>query len=178
MKQTLLIITALMLIVGCSADPIDGSTLIEKGGLMYAPYSGEAVWYYENGQKERERTYKDGEEIGSTRWEYYSNGQKKRENTYKDGLKDRKWTYWFDNGQKSEEKTYKDGKLDGLYTEWYSNGQKEEEGIYKDGEKYGKWTQWYHENGQKSDERTYKNGELIEETYWDEDGNVYLRQDQ
>ena len=90
MKKALLIITALMLVVGCSKT-IDGNTLIRStGDLMYAPgsdkpYSGEAVWYYDNGQKERERTYKDGEEIGSTRWEYYSNGQKKSETTYKDG---------------------------------------------------------------------------------------------
>ena len=34
----------------------------------------------------------------------------------------------------------------------------------------GKGTTWY-ENGQKAWERTYKDGELIEETYWDEDGN-------
>jgi antitoxin component YwqK of YwqJK toxin-antitoxin module len=45
-----------------------------------------------------------------------------------------------------EEETYKDGELDGLSTTWYENGQKESE-------------------------RTYKDGELIEETYWDEDGN-------
>ena len=79
MKHTLLIITSLiittvMLIVGCSKT-IDGNTLIRStGDLMYAPgsdkpYSGEAVWYYDNGQKERERTYKDGEEIEATRWD-------------------------------------------------------------------------------------------------------------
>ena len=70
MKQTLLIITALMLIVGCSKT-IDGNTLIRStGDLMYAPgsdkpYSGEAVWYYDNGQKENERTYKDGKWMGN-----------------------------------------------------------------------------------------------------------------
>ena len=81
MKQTLLIITVLiittvMLIVGCS-KPIDGNTLIQStGGLMYAPgsdkpYSGEAVWYYDNGQKKLEATYKDGKETGGLwdRWD-------------------------------------------------------------------------------------------------------------
>jgi len=91
MKQTLLIITALMLIVGCSSDPIDGSTLVRKDGLYYAsdanePYSGVAVWYHENGQKSDERTYKDGK---------------------KDGL----FTEWHENGQKSGEATFKDGEL-------------------------------------------------------------------
>ena len=41
------------------------------------------------------------------------------------------------------------------------------------GEKDGKWTEWY-ENGQKWSEATLKDGELIESTYWDEDGNVGL----
>jgi len=76
MKQTLLIITALMLLVGFTSgqEPIDGSTLLRKGGLKYAPdsdkpYSGEAVWYYDDGQKRVEGTYKDGEEIEATRWD-------------------------------------------------------------------------------------------------------------
>ena len=34
MRKTLLIITALMLIVGCSS-PVEDSTLINKDGLMY-----------------------------------------------------------------------------------------------------------------------------------------------
>ena len=115
MKQTLLIITALMLIVGCSSDPIDGSTLVRKDGLYYAsdanePYSGVAVWYHENGQKSDERTYKDGEFDGIS-------------------------TLWYENGQKEYEGTWKDGKEDGLETWWYKNGQKWEKSTYKDGER-------------------------------------------
>ncbi len=139
MKHTLLIITALMLFVGFSSgqEPIDGSTLIYKDGLFYAPdsdepYSGEVVSHYENGQKVRKGTCKDGEVDG-------------------------KWTYWYENGQKKDEGTYKDGELDGLSTGWYENGQKESEGTYKNGEKDGKWTYWY-ENGQKKDEGTFKGG--------------------
>jgi len=69
MRKTLLIITALMLTIGYSqetdAKPIDASTLVLKDDLQYAPdsdkpYSGEAVMYYENGQKMYEGTYKDG----------------------------------------------------------------------------------------------------------------------
>ena len=98
MKQTLLIITALMLIVGCSKT-IDGNTLIRStGDLMYAPgsdkpYSGEAVWYYDNGQKREEGTFKDGE---------------------KDGV----WTEWHENGQKESEGTYKDGEIQGEERRW------------------------------------------------------------
>ena len=111
MKHTLLIITALMLVVGFTSgqEPIDGSTLVWKDGLMYAPgsevpYSGEMV-YYDNGQKEQEATYKDGKE---------------------DGLS----SSWWENGQKKSEVTFKDGKEDGFFTYWYENGQKEYEGTY------------------------------------------------
>jgi len=55
MKHTLLIITALMLIVGFTSgqEPIDGSTLVRKDGLWYTsgsdkPYSSEFVSYYHN----------------------------------------------------------------------------------------------------------------------------------
>ena len=102
MKQTLLIITALLLTIGYSqetdAKPIDGSTLVWKDGLYYAsdseePYNGEAVSHYENGQKMYEGTYKDGK---------------------LDGF----WTNWYENGQKESEATVKDGKEDGKRTAW------------------------------------------------------------
>ena len=237
MKHTLLIITALMLVVGCSKEPVDetilinkegvmylpdsdtpytgevftnydtgekeyqgtyengllvsysylhkdgrvkdpvnGETLIERSGLLYEvngqkPYTGDVFELYDdggrkhsgslkggkkdklwtewsdNGKKQRELTYKDGEEIGSTRWEYYSNGQKATERTFKDGKLEGRAAWWYDNGQKWMESTYKDGELDGFSTSWYENGQKEEEFYYKD-------------------------GNLIVVTEWDEDGNV------
>ena len=167
MKQTLLIITALMLVVGCSlkmipvieepvTKPIDGSILVWRDGGLYAPdsdkpYSGEAVWYYDNGQKKLEATYKNGK-------------------------KDRKYTSWYENGQKWYEgyiETINDttAVLNGLYTLWNENGQKEEEQTYKNGERDGKWIYWY-ENGQKMIERIFKYDVLTEETYWDRFGNV------
>ncbi len=127
MKHTLLIITALMLVVGCSSpEPINAEKLIEEDGLKYHPdtkelYSGVAVWYHENGQKGFEGTFKDGERIG-------------------------KLTYWYENGQKREEGTIKDGRPNGKVTSWHENGQKSGEGTWKDGEKDGKWT-WYNDDG-------------------------------
>jgi len=35
MKRTTLFITSLVLMVGCSKDPINESTLIDRNGLMY-----------------------------------------------------------------------------------------------------------------------------------------------
>ena len=116
MKQTLLIITALMLVVGFSPgqEPIDESTLVSKDGLYYAPgsdkpYSGESVLYYESGQKMSEGTWKDGKLNGLL-------------------------TGWYENGQKMMEATLKDGAPDGLWTSLYEKGQKQSETIYKNGE--------------------------------------------
>lgn len=113
MKQTHLIITVLMLIVGCS-KPIDDETLIEEGGLKYHPetmelYSGDVFKYYLGGKTEYEGSYKDGKQDG-------------------------KWTSWYENRQKKGEEIYKDGKQEGLLTGWHKNGQKEREGTYKNGE--------------------------------------------
>ena len=112
MKHTLLIITVLMLIVGCS-KPIDDETLIEEGGLKYHPetkelYSGDVFKNNLGGKTEYEGSYKNGKQDG-------------------------KWTYWWENGQKGAEETYKDGKEEGLWTQWYENGQKRGEATFKDG---------------------------------------------
>jgi hypothetical protein len=149
MKKTLLIITALMLVVGCSKETavkIDGSSekeisssqasvekepmnyekLIEEDGLVYHPdtkelYSGDVFKNYLGGKTEFEGSYKDG-------------------------------------------------KPDGLWTAWQENGQKFYGGTYKDGNPVGKWTGW-HENGQKLYEETYKDGKSISEKCWDQYGN-------
>jgi hypothetical protein len=73
MKHTLLIITALMLIVGCSSpEPINAEKLIEEDGLVYHPdtkelYSGNVFKNRLGGMKEFEGSYKDGKQIGKTK---------------------------------------------------------------------------------------------------------------
>ena len=77
MRKLLLITLPLLLIVGCSKEPINyETTSIERDGL----YTN----WYENGQKRYELTNKDGEFDGLyTNW--YENGQKRFEGTYKGG---------------------------------------------------------------------------------------------
>ncbi len=151
MRKTLLIITALMLMLGCSSEPIDVDKLVEREGLLYkqfseSPFTGEVIYLDLNSQPyENEKLFmgkvSNGKKIG--KWKYWhSNGQKKEEGTYKNGKLDGKMTKWFENGQKGYEGIFKDGKLHGLWTEWYENGQKKKEGTYKDGEQIGK-TKWY-----------------------------------
>ena len=146
MKHTLLIttaliITALMLVVGCSKEPINIDELVERDGIWHSkdtnkPYSGKAVEYLENGQKYYEVTFKDGKEDG-------------------------KWTEWHDNGQKKSEVTYKNGEKDGLWTEWTWDGHKRIEGTFKNGEKDGLWTTYF-AKGRKFSEQTFKDGNEID----------------
>ena len=71
---------------------------------------GKWTWYYENGQIEREGSYKDGEIEG--RWrKYYKNGQIWGEGNFKDGKEDGKHTRYYENGQIEEEENFKDGEL-------------------------------------------------------------------
>ena len=64
MKKLLLI--TLLLIVGCSKEPINyETTLIERDGVFYTndtnePYSGPVFSLYDDGKKKEEGTFKDG----------------------------------------------------------------------------------------------------------------------
>ena len=114
MKKILLIILPLLLIVGCTKEPINfEEMLVERDNVYYTkdtnkPYTGEVFSLYDDGKKKSEGAFKDG----------YYNG---------------KWTSWHSNGQKYTEGTFKDDYYDGKWTSWYENGQKYSVGIYKDG---------------------------------------------
>ena len=114
MKKILLI--SLLLIVGCSKEPINYKTaLVKRDGIYYPddtnkPYSGPVFSLDDDGKKFSEGTLKDGEFISQTVWDYYPNGRK------------------------MDELNFKNGELEGLWTSWYQNGQKKFEGNYKDGE--------------------------------------------
>ena len=107
---------------------VDASKLVQKGGLTYernskTPFTGVRVGKYENGQKKKEATYKDGK---------------------LDGL----FTGWHENGQKAQEVTYKDGKPEGLGIGWLENGQKWSEVTYKDGKQVSA-TYWDEEGNER-----------------------------
>jgi len=96
------------------------------------PYTGKAFALYENGQKESEVNFKDGNFDGLG-VEWYENGQKQSEGNYKDGNFDGLWVEWYENGQKMTEENHKDGEMDGLVVFWHENGQKRWEVNYKNG---------------------------------------------
>ena len=187
MKKTLLIITALMLVVGCSEDLTYESDLYEKDGVYYhedsdKPYTGKTVdmdnyntirlsGLYENGVLVGEYTFYnvDGSvikpvnivELVEQFGVYFVPGVSDPDVNADSAAY---WGYAFSlysNGQKASEGIFKDGHRDGLWTWWYENGQKEKEGVFSGGQWSfwdGKVTHWY-PGGQKSSEGTYKDGE-------------------
>ena len=136
MKHTLLIITALMLVVGCGSsekepekEPINYEiTLVVREGVFYTkdtnkPYSGPVFSLNENGRNKRESILEDGKMIIYKDIEWYSNRQKKSEETYKNGKLDGFSTSWDKNNIK-------------LYSIWYVSGERnfsKDEFYKKDG---------------------------------------------
>ena len=185
---------------GSVKEPVNGETLIDRGGLLYEVngqklYTGDVFQLYKDGSRKSTGSLKGGRYNGlSTSW--YGNGQKYYEETYKNGEFDGLSTSWYGNGQKMSEGTYKNGEFDGLWTNWDKDGSKyegkkrkdDEDGTflywyddmqtkikfhetYKNGKLDGLVTNWY-ENGQKETEGTYKDGKLISRKDWKYDGSV------
>tara|TARA_B100001013_G_C24487158_1_gene393662 strand:- start:37 stop:450 length:414 start_codon:yes stop_codon:yes gene_type:complete len=131
MKKILLIVLPLLLIVGCSKEPINyEETLNYRDGVYYTkdtnqPYSGPVFSLDGNGRNKRESILEDGKMITYIDFRWYENGQKKEETTYKDGKPDGLYTGWWKNGQKKYEVTFKDGKLISE-KEWNEDGSVKE----------------------------------------------------
>tara|TARA_B100000965_G_C19027122_1_gene513614 strand:- start:24 stop:518 length:495 start_codon:yes stop_codon:yes gene_type:complete len=149
----------LLILVGCSKDPLNYQLLTERDGVHYrkdtneifsgpvfniegkstgsikkGKWNGKFEFYHSNGQLRMYRTYKDGVIIDGPVRSYYENGQLSYEVTMKDGKEDGPLKLYYENGQLSYDETYKNGKKDGLLKSYYENGQLKEESTYKDGE--------------------------------------------
>lgn len=159
-QKVIVILFISFLCLGCQEE-IDRKELVERKGVLYKVnsekgFTGVVVEKYDNGQKESEGTYKNGELDGvETTW--LRGWGKFTEKNYKDGELNGTSTVWYDNGQKSYEKSYKDGELNGVSTSWYKNGQKKTEETLKDGKLEGRRLSWTI-HGYKTSEKIYKNG--------------------
>ena len=162
---------------------------------------------------------------GITSW-WFENGQKAREGTWKNNKEEGKLTIWYENGQKHSERIFKDGEVIGEILKWskdgqmpkaakttivkisdekilikryWSNGQLKFEGTYKempyelldkadgtritpnDYETKGKNKDglcvWWFENGQIRSEKHYKDGKLDGKwTLWYENGQIKAKE--
>jgi len=198
MKKALLALSLLAL-VGCD-DPTGGGKLAitkhENGKTASRGYVitnavsdepikvGDWVYYYEDGQKEKQGSYLEDQMHatwtfwlpgGSEPWTAeYKNGEGSKNGRFtltSDEIRDRNIQAQKANGASEEALGvdsqsqwphsavlfYRLGLEHGPYESVYKNGQKSEEGTYKDGKEEGVCTFWY-KNGQKSAEGTYKDG--------------------
>jgi antitoxin component YwqK of YwqJK toxin-antitoxin module len=103
---------------------------------------------------------------------YWPNGQKEMEWNYKDGIKEGLVNGWYESGQKAGEANYKDGKNDGLSTSWYKNGEKRIEQTCKDGKPMS--AKAWKPNGEKCPVTNLKDGNGVWVVY-DEAGTEWFR---
>ena len=105
-----------------------------KNDILYSedeqtPFSGNCIANNINGNKLKERKYKNGKLQKDITW--HKNGQIQQEQTYNDNIKEGVWKWWYENGQKMREKTYVNNALNGKWEFWHENGQKIYEAEYK-----------------------------------------------
>jgi len=82
---------------------------------------GTETWYYKNGRKQWEVTYKLGRKVGKeTHWA--PNGTKEWQWVHKNNGDD-VWTQWWPNGQKKAHSTWRNFKCEGIATCWDRDGK-------------------------------------------------------
>ncbi|GAB4301517.1 MAG: hypothetical protein Kow0068_24420 [Marinilabiliales bacterium] len=93
------------------------------------------IRYYTNGEKEVEGEYNDLHQKEG-KWTYwYENGKKWSEGTFKNGLSDGKFTIYYQSGKKNYEASYKQGVPHGEWIFYDEYGKKYKKVIFKNGEK-------------------------------------------
>ncbi len=119
--------------------------------------------YYLSGQVQMTGTYKsirpdnkDGQFIY-----YFDNGQQQRECFYRENTLTGTFKEWYRSGQQKNEQEYKNGLLDGPYTTWREDGSLKMEARYVKGEKNGSFKTYY-ENGQLTRNDLYQDDKLVE----------------
>ena len=201
--------TALLcVVVGCSnaedADPQtttrhENGNIASRGNMLDGQVkAGEWVYFYENGQKEKQGHYienlqqgtwtfwlLDGSESWTAQYEkgtgnkngristFYKSGKKKSESTYRDNRLHGVSNVWYTDGQKIQEQHYRNGRQEGTRTQWFfPSGKKRLEDRWKEGQREGLESKWYR-NGQQTSEGNWIAGkEDGVWAYWDKDGNA------
>jgi len=133
------------------ATPRAGSKLIVQGEMamqningQFTPFTGTAIYYYENGTVHKQHVYVDGLMEGKSQW-------------------------WHENGTKAGEAVKKQGKWDGAYMEWHENGLPKVKATYKDGAMAGVAIK-FHENGRIAERATFADGKPVSLQAFDEQG--------
>jgi TonB family protein len=122
--------------------------------------------------------YRKSYKIKKKQWavnDYYLNGQLQMSGIYKTKKAKKKvgeFKYYYESGTLESKELYKsNSEKTGEWISYFENSKIDYTGTYKEDLKEGEW-RWYFENGQISAKELYKKDELIEITYWDEDGTI------
>ena len=128
----------------------------QEGTFKDNQLSGEWNWYYANGQLRRKEFYNRQEQIEGTVYEYDSLGNELTQGDYYNGVREGSWFYHV--GDFKEVGSYSMGLEDGVWKHYYKNGKLAFMGEYSDGEPKGKHV-YYHLNGLIKEEGKYLGGE-------------------
>jgi antitoxin component YwqK of YwqJK toxin-antitoxin module len=125
--------------------------------------------FYPDGQLHYRVTYKEGIETWDT---YYENGQLQKRKNYKDDKDHGMNVGYQENGIIEYRNFYKNGVSDGIDEQYHENGKLAKKMPMIDGEANGIW-EYYDENGHLDYTESYKNGKYhgVNE-YYDDNGNL------
>lgn len=153
MKKLMILIVAIVFTL-----PLFSQNISEgKDGLYYdsqgALYTGTYRNFYENGQIKTEIPLINGLKSGSMMI-YFQNGQTNEIRSYKDGKMDGTWLTFTEKGSKVAEANYANGIKNGKWFIWDENGILRYDMTYDQGKKVGLWI-IFDEKGNKLSERNY-----------------------
>ena len=121
--------------------------------------NGKWRFWYPNGEKMKEFSYKDGILEGSfSKWN--EDGQLLTQQHYSLGKWNGTWLQFYQPpGHLKEERHYEDSKPVGIWSKWAASGLMTEKCFYSDGLKNGISMRW-HKNGQLAKKAIYEDGKL------------------
>ncbi len=115
--------------------------------------------FWNDGKVKYKKVFKNKKSIIQYTW-WYQNGNKEGEVSYKNGIREGTWTWWNKKGHKLWEKHYKDGNKNGTWIWWNQKGNKVQQMGYKDGKRHGYETHW-DDLGEKILEKDCYNGRCV-----------------
>ncbi len=139
-----------------------------KNGELYGPY----VIYYESGITKSMIEYDENEYHGSF-VEYFEDGTPSVRGKYNSGNRDGEFVKFYENGMYYSKMTYDNGTLHGATEYYYEDGTLAESLPYKNGYIHGTCKE-FNEDGILIKENTYKNGTKIDETCYDNTGEILV----
>lgn len=142
--------------------------------LLNNSREGIFIYYFSNGNKSSEGTYKKGKRVGV--WKsWFKNGQLKSEGNYDDDLRQGSFVFYHKNGVVKSKTTFVDNEKDGLSIFYFDNGNLDEEFSFFKGKKNGYFKTFY-ENGNIKSKGNYEKDSLLGdyESYW-KNGNLSFK---